>query len=61
MTSTINVSGEVVLCCLDWKNKYVFGDLKCESLNDVINKDDFKRTYRNKGNLDICRRCTMGR
>lgn len=62
---TINVFGEVALCCLDWGNKYIFGNLTNESLKDIINKEFFVKTHKelHKGirTLDICSRCSMVR
>lgn len=60
---TINVNAEIDLCCLDWKNKYTFGNLKTETIDEIINKKSFLKTHHDlvnrHRNLDICKRCLM--
>ena len=62
---TINCEGKLVLCCLDWRNKHIFGDLKNHSLEKVINSKSFLKTYKNltqgKRLLDLCSRCDWQR
>ena len=36
---TVNIEGKVVLCCQDFHQKYVLGDLREQSLNEVLNSD----------------------
>ncbi len=35
---TINYKGEMVICCYDWKNTVTFGDIRKESLEDMLDK-----------------------
>ncbi|MFC1843868.1 SPASM domain-containing protein [Thermodesulfobacteriota bacterium] len=62
---TINAQGEVVLCCLDWENRHVFGKLDKNSLDDIVKEKKFQQLALDlstgKRNLDICRRCSMVR
>lgn len=60
---TVNVFGEVTLCCLDWKNKYTFGNLQEETIRQIIHKEAFRQIHddlvHKRRNLDICKGCTM--
>ena len=62
---TINCEGKMPICCLDWKNKVVFGDLKKNSLESILHSHFFTQTFRaltkGKRNLDICSRCDWSR
>jgi hypothetical protein len=59
----IRCTGEVVLCCRDWKSIHVFGNLNEETLEAVLRKGTMQRAYKrlSKGNryFDICRICRM--
>ena len=62
---TINCEGKLGLCCLDWKNNHIFGDLKKISLKKILNNPSFLQVYKNltqgKRNLDLCSRCDWQR
>lgn len=62
---TVSVDGKIVLCCLDWQNRYEFGDLNRFSLSEIINGSDFidraRELSQSGRTLDICRRCSMSR
>lgn len=61
----VNVFGEVSLCCLDWKNKYVFGNLRKETIGDIVEKDSFRKVLdgllHKRRSLDICKGCKGSR
>jgi len=54
-------TGQIFLCCLDWKLQHTFGSLIEKSFNELINSDQVTNTYNNltQGNrcLDLCKRC----
>lgn len=58
-------SGEMFLCCLDWQIKHTFGDLKNNSLQDIVNSHQVKKVYGNliqgKRCLHLCERCDWSR
>lgn len=61
----INWKGNVLLCCNDYYEKHVFGNVKNESIMKIWNSDAFKK-YRKRlskeggrGEIDICRNCDM--
>lgn len=58
---SINVRGDVTLCCLDWQSKYVFGNVLERSLESVVIDKEIQTMYSqlSKGDrkLDICKRC----
>ena len=62
---TINCEGKMPICCLDWKNQVVFGDLKKDSLKKILHSRFFLRSFkllsRGTRNLDICSRCDWSR
>ena len=62
---TINCEGKMPICCLDWKNQVVFGDLNKDSLDKILHSRFFTQTFKllSKGtrNLDICSRCDWSR
>jgi GTP 3',8-cyclase len=57
----IDVSGNVILCADDFFSKNTFGNIKKESLVDIWNKREFKKTRKNillgKSDLNICKSC----
>jgi len=61
----ISRDGKIVLCCLDWKKEYVFGDLHKEPLETILKKDKVIETYDrlSKGDrfLELCKRCDWTR
>lgn len=48
---TISHTGDVVLCCYDWKDTVSFGSVKDESLVEIIKRIPDKRDF------DVCKRC----
>jgi hypothetical protein len=58
---SIGPDGSVILCCLDWKQFHVFGNLKLETLSSILSKESIRSAYRDLlgGNrsLHLCRRC----
>ena len=58
----VDCQGNVVLCCNDYKSKYIFGNLKSERLMDVWDKNGYSEARENlrRGdfNLEICRICS---
>lgn len=62
---TINCEGKIPLCCLDFKNKHIFGDLNKDSLKKIVNSRFFRRVFSNlshgKRSLDLCSRCNWSR
>lgn len=61
-TMVINDKGIAHLCCVDWKNEYVLGDLKQESIADVwsgakLRAFQIAHLRFKKDNIEICRKC----
>ncbi|MFT4563875.1 MAG: FkbM family methyltransferase [Gammaproteobacteria bacterium] len=60
---TVNIDGNVILCCQDFHQKYVLGDLREQSLNDVLNGEVAQKWRRQIFGLDdadddlICHKC----
>jgi radical SAM protein with 4Fe4S-binding SPASM domain len=61
----IRYTGDVVLCCLDYENRYIFGNIKESSLSDILDSDAVKDTQSLLSNgkrlLPICKRCDWQR
>lgn len=63
----ITASGRCVLCCQDYDENYVVGDLKTQSLDEVLQSDDFARLRRWTYGIEdapddfICRTCVWAR
>jgi radical SAM protein with 4Fe4S-binding SPASM domain len=61
----ISRDGTIVLCCLDWKKEYAFGDLNNETFENILKKEKLKEIYNrlSKGDrfLEICKRCDWTR
>jgi 2-deoxy-scyllo-inosamine dehydrogenase (SAM-dependent) len=59
----INVFGDLVLCCQDYKNNYVFGNIMDTHLRDLwydpSNIELRKRVFRSQFDLEICQNCLM--
>jgi len=60
----VTFDGKVVLCCMDWKQEYVLGDLTKESVKKVWNSKKYKsirqRVYSFTSNSPmLCRRCKL--
>jgi len=62
---TINCNGDLTICCLDWKNKHIFGNLEKTSLSKIISSKKYLKVYSNlangKRNLQLCQRCDWQR
>lgn len=62
---TINCEGEVNLCCLDFDNRFNFGNLKEKTLKEIVESEKFLDCYNNlqagKRTLEICKRCNWVR
>jgi FkbM family methyltransferase len=62
---TINCHGQVSICCLDWDNKEIFGDLHKNTLKEVLNSERFLQVHneliKGERNLEICKRCDWQR
>ena len=62
---SINYEGKVVLCCWDWQDKYTFGDLNKESIDEVLNSEKIRKLFyelvQGKRTLPICKKCIAGR
>ena len=62
---TVDVKGQVVLCCNDYQSTIRFGNLNSEKILDIWNKPHFKsiREELKIGNfqLDICKKCAAGK
>lgn len=62
---TINCEGKMPICCLDWKNQVVFGNLNKNSLEKIIHGRFFTQTFKalshGERHLDICSRCDWSR
>ena len=59
----INSLGDLIICCQDFHNNYVFGNIMQKSLKDIWfdekNIKLRKRIYNYKFDLKICRDCKM--
>lgn len=59
---TIDVDGNVILCCNDYYSEYVFGNLNKKSMKEIWNDPDYLRIRAKiKAGiwpLEICRKCT---
>ena len=62
---TINVDGNVCLCCMDWQNRHEFGSVSEKTLTEILSSQACREiaTELNNANrrLDICRRCHLAR
>jgi sulfatase maturation enzyme AslB (radical SAM superfamily) len=61
----ITRDGKISLCCLDWKRKYIFGDLHYQKLEEILMEGNMHSFYfkLSKGErfLSLCRRCGWAR
>lgn len=61
----ITASGQCVLCCQDYGEKHVLGDLNCESVKEVLEGEPFKQYRRWVYGMEpvpenfICSRCVF--
>ena len=61
-TMIINDQGHVHMCCVDWKMKYVLGDLNKESIDSIWRGDKLKEYQMlhlkgMKNNIELCENC----
>ena len=61
-TMIINSQGLVKLCCTDWKNEHIIGDLKTESIGSVWNGEKLRSWQKNfllgkRENIPMCHEC----
>ena len=58
---SIDYNGNVLLCCLDYESRHIFGNIYDESLIDIIQKDEVQELYKQltqgERHLDMCLRC----
>jgi len=60
---TVLSNGKLVMCCLDYDGRMVLGDLKKQSLNEIISSDKFKKILDlhmsfQGDKIDMCKNCT---
>jgi len=59
----IRCSGDVVLCCRDWNNRHIFGNVINTRLSKILSKKSMSDAYRMLSNgrrfYELCRGCTM--
>ena len=60
---TVISSGKLVLCCLDYDGDVVLGDLKTQSLKDVMSSEKYRwatdlHMSFNGDKIDMCKNCT---
>lgn len=60
----VTSSGEVVACCADWKKKYVIGDLRRQTIQDIWNGEPLRRLriinlLKQRHQHDLCRDCNI--
>ena len=68
-TATIPVapaSGKVILCCADWREEVVFGDVTRQGLMEIWRSPEFRRyrelqARRTIDDLRLCNTCTYQR
>jgi MoaA/NifB/PqqE/SkfB family radical SAM enzyme len=62
---TVNCFGFLSICCLDWQNRFTFGNLADHSLHELLNSKEYLEAHRDlfngKRNLEICKRCDWQR
>ena len=63
---TINSSGDVIICCHDFKTMHKFGNIKTESIKDIMLSDKMINTYvslinKERSKFFLCSRCTKYR
>ena len=58
-----HTNGKMVLCCMDWQKETVFGDIKQQSLGEIVNSESYRTLMLQvAGKVDskrdfICKRC----
>lgn len=62
---SVACTGDIVLCCRDWKRRYRLGNLTRESLYSILNKKETLEVYNSlicgERKLYLCRRCNWAR
>jgi radical SAM protein with 4Fe4S-binding SPASM domain len=62
---TVNCYGDLSLCCLDWQNRFTFGNVSAKPLKEILNSTPFLEVHNDlfhgKRNLEICKRCDWQR
>ena len=62
---TINCYGDVSICCLDWRNRFTFGNLSSKTLKEILNSPAYLEVHKDlflgKRKLEICKRCDWQR
>lgn len=63
-SSVVTWDGKVVPCCFDKDAKYVMGDLKKQSFNEIWNSAAYQsfrsNLLKSREEIDICRNCSEG-
>ncbi len=58
---TVDVEGNVIMCCRDYESKIIFGNLLKEDIKEIRNSDKFKQLQKNhldyNFSLPICNIC----
>ena len=58
-----HADGEMVLCCMDWQKETVLGNIKQQSLGEILNSETYRKLrLQVRGEVDskrdfICKRC----
>lgn len=62
---TVTCEGTVGLCCLDWQNRFIFGDLEKNSISEIISTEYYNKVHNElkngERNLLICQHCNWSR
>jgi len=57
-------SGKVVLCCVDVDGKVVLGDVRKNSLKEILNSEAYEEIYKSQLNrkckIEMCKNCSKG-
>lgn len=60
---TVDVDGNVVLCCRDYESKGVFGNLLKQDIKEIRNSSEFKKAVERQLNFDfampVCANCDI--
>jgi len=58
---TIDYNGNVIICCMDWKASVIFGNIKEDSLETILESEYMKKTAEElscgKRTHELCKRC----
>ena len=59
----INTYGDLILCCQDFHNNYVFGNIMEKHLSDIwydpANMNLRKHIFKSRFDIEICQNCLM--